>query len=260
MSDIQPWAQVFIEDNRAGNGYAVPWDAIPTIEEAYAVQDAVLDGLAGDRGELAGYKVAVTAQPMQEALGLTEPLGGLIHGGQLRSSGCSLSMADFVAPALEFEVTVRLASDVPTDKGPFDRSSIAPYVGEVMSSFELVDPRGADVATVGAAGLVADRCLSEGAILGAPVTDWSSLDLANCAVELDWNGATIETGVTGAAMGHPFEGLAWVANHMASRGRFLRAGDVVLTGSVFGPKPVAAGDQVTYRISGLGEVSVSVSA
>jgi len=33
-------------------------------------------------------------------------------------------------------------------------------------------------------------------------------------------------------MGHPFEALAWLANSLAQRGKSLRAGEFVFTGSV----------------------------
>ena len=253
---VSQWVTQFVEDNQQGNDYVAPWSSPPSLDDAYAVQDGVLAGLTADRGPLGGYKVAVTAAPMQEAMGLTEPLGGLVHGGQIRDSGCVLSRADFHSPAVEFEVTVRLGADVPAIDLPYTRETIGQFVGEVMTSFELVDPRGADLGAVGAVGLVADRCLCEGVILGSPVTDWSEIDLSSCEVEVDWNGDVVDSGVTGAAMGHPFEGLAWVANHMARRGRTLEAGQIVLTGSAFAPKPVAAGDTVTYRIEHLGEATV----
>lgn len=258
--DVQRWAKAFIDQNSNGADYDAPWSTSPSLDQAYGVQDLVFQGLAATRGDVGGYKVAVTAKPMQEAMGLTAPLGGIIHGGQLRDTGCVLAMSDFHSPALECEVTVRLAADVPASDAPYDRTTIEPFVAEVMASYEIVDPRGAELAAVGATGLVADRCLSEGAVLGSPCTDWSGLDLSSCAVELIWNSEVADSGVTGAAMGHPFEGLAWVANHMAERGRALRAGQIVLTGSAFAPKPFSAGDEVTYRITGLGEVSMSITA
>ena len=110
--------------------------------------------------------------------------------------------------------------------------------------------------TLGAVGLVADRCGCAGAVVGTGTDDWSALDLETAAVEVEWNGEIVDTGVTGAAMGHPFEGLAWIANHLSTRGRTLDAGQIVLTGSPFAPKPVASGDRVTYRIAGLGEASI----
>lgn len=260
MTDVASWAATLVDDNLRQQDFALPWgDAVPDLDIAYQVQDAVLDGLSADRGPLGGYKVAITAKPMQEMMGLSEPLGGLVHANDITTSPFTLSMANYHTPALEFEVTARLGTNVPHPEVPYTRDSIARYVEGVFVSFEVIDTRGGEVSKLGAAGLAADRCLCSGLVLGEGLTDWTDLDLAACAVELVWNDEVIETGVTGAAMGHPFEGLAWLANHVAERGRSLEAGHVVLTGSAFTPKPVKAGDTVTYRIEGLGSASVQVT-
>jgi 2-keto-4-pentenoate hydratase len=97
-------------------------------------------------------------------------------------------------------------------------------------------------------------------VLGPEVADWLRLDLTRAPVELVWNGEAIDQGVTGAAMGHPFEGLAWLANLLAGRGRGMKAGEIVITGSALRTRFPEAGDEVTYRIAGLGEATVRVTA
>lgn len=259
MTSTDEWAATLVDDNLSGRDFHLPWGGqTPTLEQAYAVQDAVFAGLTAQRGPLGGYKVAITAKPMQEMMGLSEPLGGLVHAGDINESPFTLSRASFHSPAIEFEVSVRLGRNVAPGPTPFTRDSIAPFVGQVLVSFEIVDTRGGDLPSVGAAGLVADRCLCSGAVLGSALDDWSNIDLATSAVEVVWNGEVVDTGVTGAALGHPFEGLAWVANHLTTRARELKAGDIVLTGSAFAPKPVAVGDEVTYRIAGIGEATINV--
>jgi 2-keto-4-pentenoate hydratase len=78
-------------------------------------------------------------------------------------------------------------------------------------------------------------------------------------VELLWNGEVVDRGMTGAAMGHPFEGLAWLANLLASRGHAMKAGEIVITGSALKTRFPEVDDEVTYRIEGLGETSVRIT-
>lgn len=253
---VQAWTAALVAQIEGGLAFEAP-DPPLTLDEAYDVQDTVLRRLEPRRGPRGGWKVAVTAAPLQQLLGVDHPLGGQIHVGQIRSDGEALPAARFLTPAIECEVVARIGTDVPD--GDHDAASIAAFVEAVIPSFEIIDPRGANLPSIGGAGLVADRCACEGAVLGPAVTDWSSVDLAACEVELEFNGEVVDRGVTGTAMGHPFNGLAWVANHAASRGDRLRAGDIVLTGAVFAPRPVSAGDRFTYRIAGLGEVSASLA-
>ncbi|MND01187.1 2-hydroxyhexa-2,4-dienoate hydratase [compost metagenome] len=59
-------------------------------------------------------------------------------------------------------------------------------------------------------------------------------------------------------MGHPFDSVAWVANLLASHGRGLLRGDVVITGSLVTSKNVAPGDLVTFTLEGLGSVELRI--
>ena len=60
-------------------------------------------------------------------------------------------------------------------------------------------------------------------------------------------------------MGHPFEALAWVANNLARRGRQLRAGQFVITGSLVTSKFPKAGDTLGFQLGELGAVELKVN-
>jgi len=57
-------------------------------------------------------------------------------------------------------------------------------------------------------------------------------------------------------MGNPLNSLAWVANHLGARGLGLRAGDIVMTGSVSKLLRPRAGETVRATYTRLGSVSV----
>ena len=141
---------------------------------------------------------------------------------------------------------------------PWTRESIGDHVAALRPAFELIEDRDADYGDLDAASILADRCWCAGVVLGPRVEDWQGLDLAAAPVALSWNGEVVERAATGDSMGHPFEGLAWVANHLAGRGQSLREGEIVITGSALKTRFPEPGDAVIYRIDGLGEVSLSV--
>jgi len=60
------------------------------------------------------------------------------------------------------------------------------------------------------------------------------------------------------AMGHPFNAVAWIADHLAAHGRGLLRGDVVITGSLITTKFAVAGDFFRFAVDGLGEVELRV--
>lgn len=230
-----------------------------SLDEAYVVQDEVHRRFGGAGwGELGGHKIALTSKAIQELCGVDQPAGGGIFARTIQRSPATIRLADFMHLGLEFELAVRLGRDLPAAGAAYTRDSVAPAVAACMPAFELIEDRGADYGDLDAASILTDKCWCGGVVLGSEVSDWRALDLASLPVELTWNGAVVERGTTGAVMGHPFEALAWLANLLAARGRGLKTGEIVITGSALKTRFPAAGDDVIYRIRDLGEIGVRV--
>ena len=68
-------------------------------------------------------------------------------------------------------------------------------------------------------------------------------------------GVSSSTGATGAgaaALGSPLNSVAWLANTMGRLGIPLKAGEVILSGSLAIMVPVKAGDSLHASVAGLG--------
>jgi 2-keto-4-pentenoate hydratase len=61
-------------------------------------------------------------------------------------------------------------------------------------------------------------------------------------------------------LGHPFGPLVWLAEHLAQTGEGLRAGDIVLTGSLVTTRFPAVTEAYEFAVDGLGSVAVTVQA
>ena len=68
------------------------------------------------------------------------------------------------------------------------------------------------------------------------------VDLRWVAALLYRNEVIEESGVAGAVLNHPANGVAWLANKLAAHGVSLDAGSIVLAGSF--TRPVRAGPEV----------------
>ena len=236
-------------------------DAPGSMADAYGIQERVMRLMEGaGAGARAGHKIALTSKAVQTLCGVDRPAYGIVLAGGVRRAPAMLSASGFVHLGLEFELAVEMARDVPAREAPHDRESIAAYVATCAPAFEIIDDRGADYGDLDAASIVADRCWCAGAVVGAPVAGWRGLDLATAPVTLTWNGEIRDRATAGASMGHPFAGLAWVANHLAERGRTLRKGDLVITGSALRTRFPEPGDEIVHSIDGLGETRVRVTA
>jgi 2-keto-4-pentenoate hydratase len=102
--------------------------------------------------------------------------------------------------------------------------------------------------------LVADNAWNEGIVQGEYVSHWPDLTAARGTVEL--NGAVIDQGHGRDVLGHPFEPLRWLANHLSALGQTLHAGEIVSTGSMVTTRFPQAGEQYRFTVEGVGSVEI----
>ncbi|MDJ0612684.1 MAG: fumarylacetoacetate hydrolase family protein [Rhizobiaceae bacterium] len=227
--------------------------------EAYQVQSHVyqlMQERAGFSG-FAGHKVALTSPAIQEMCGVDEPAYGSILTEYVHANNHEADLNNFIRMGIEFEVAVEIGEDLPLGRD-FTKETVAEHISAVMPAFEMIDDRDADYAHLDAISLLADRCWCSGIVLGTRNEDWQHLDIGNLTSEVVWNGVADEKGHTGDALGHPLNSVAFVANHLGQRGTGLKAGEIIMTGSALKTRFPNPGDTATYRIDGLGEVSIRV--
>jgi 2-keto-4-pentenoate hydratase len=229
-------------------------------DEAYAIQDAFVALRAAELGPIAGYKIALSSVAMQRFVGVDSPQAGAVLRALVRRSPARIRASDYVRLIVEFEIAVEMAEDLPVADAPFSRERILQAVAAVTPAIEIADDRGADYSQLSRHPyeLIADNSWNEGAVLGEPVKDWKALDLSQVLGVARINGKPVGEGRGDAAMGHPFDAVAWLANHLASRGRGLPRGEFVITGSVITSKAVKSGDRVEFALGGMGKVQVAV--
>jgi 2-keto-4-pentenoate hydratase len=119
-----------------------------------------------------------------------------------------------------------------------------------------VDDRGADYTSLDVLSLVADNSWNGGIVLSEFAMRWP--DLEGVLGRATKDGAAIGEGHGRDILGHPFNSVAWLAAQLFSRGEGLKAGQVVMTGSVM--KTVFPTEDASYRfdLEGIGFAEVQV--
>jgi len=238
---------------------AAPVRAAP-LDDAYRIQDALHRVMAeAGRGEIAGWKIALTSRAMQQMTGVDQPAAGAIFSKFVHASPARIDVAAYHHLGVEFEVAVRVGDDVPATGGPWTRASVAGHVAACLPAFELVEDGDADYKTLDAFTLIAQNTWNGGVVLGPAVTEWRGVDLERAVTRCWVNDQPSGQGKTGDAMGHPLEAVAWLANLLNGRGRRLERGMIVMTGSSITTKFPAPGDRVRFVIDGLGEVALEAA-
>lgn len=263
---LQGAARRLFDAHKAGAPYVsvAETDGISGIDRGYDVQEEFVDLLLRDTGaSVAGYKIALTSKPMQEMCGVDHPVAGVLLDSVVFPSPATVALGDYQHLGVEFELAVRLGRDMPGrdiqgEGGAYTRDDVADHVDACAPAFELVDDRNADYAGLDGAGLAADNAWNGGVVIGTFTEAWRSLDLTRVAASLEWSGEVDAAATTGEAMGHPFEAVAWMANHLNARGRMLKAGEFVMTGSTMKTRFPKGGERLRYSLDGMGDVTAVI--
>jgi 2-keto-4-pentenoate hydratase len=236
---------------------ALPADVAPRDEaDGYRIQHALHDLLQPDFGPLVGHKIGCTSAVMQQYLGIPHPCSGGVFEKSVHRSGAVLRHGDFVRVGVECEIAVRLGRDLPPSDAPFTAERVAGAIEAYLPAIEIVDDRYADWRGIGAPTLVADDFFAAGCVLGEAVPQSAVPDLLTLVGRASINGVEVGRGTGADVLGHPHHALAWLANHFADGGQGLRAGEIVLTGSLVQTIWLEANDRVEMDLSGLGTVAV----
>jgi len=233
-----------------------PPEAPATISDAYDIQEKYVALLRERGGDAVGYKVGLTSAPMQAFCGIDHPIAGVVLARRVHRSGLTVHRSDFGRLGLEFEIAVRIGSDIPIAGVPFGIDTIRPHIDGVCAAIELVDDRDADYTGLDVLSLVADNSWNAGIVLSEFGAKYPELE--NVVGRATKNRAAIGEGRGRDILGHPFNSVAWLASQLASRGIGLKAGQVVMTGSVM--KTVFPVEDADYRfeLEQIGAVEVQV--
>jgi 2-keto-4-pentenoate hydratase len=232
-------------------------ESVPGLDlaRAYEVQDALRRETAR-RGERSpGWKLGATNAAGQAAMGVREPLAGFLRARRF-ANGARVPASEFVIMAAEAEMAFRLRTRLAGPGVDLDQAKEA--IEGALAALEMPDnfltgkPTPSD--------LVATSLIANGFVLGDLLVPLAELDTANERVVFEHRGAVVHTTSSAEVLGDPLRGVVWLANHLATRGLALEAGDVVLTGAIGAAVRPAVGDSVRARFAHLGTVELTVVA
>ena len=201
---------------------------------------------AGDRA--IGWKIAFGAKVIQDRLGISGPLVGSLFASRALGSGEAASLAGWGKPIAEPEIAVHLGRDLAADA---DRTAAAAAIAKLGPAIELIDsPWPPEDPEAVLAGNIAHRHV----VFGPTGT----VALEQMSGRVFRRGAEIaRVSDVKALPGDPRALIAYVADYLAAFGEHLRAGEIVICGSIVTPIPIEPDeDSFRYALDPVGEVSV----
>lgn len=234
----------------------VPVDLRPSSkDEAYEVLLGVHERMLGVGLRQTGYKVGCTTPETQKEQGTDEPtwagLFAVDHYATIEDALAALSPPF----AVECEIVFRLGSPISATSGLPESGALLDAVETCMIGCEIVHNRYGVPRERGLPTLIADDFFQAGYVLGPPVASWRELDMKALNAECHIDGRVAEAGRSDIVLGEPLNALRWLAADLGVRGRALKTGDIVFSGSITKPLWLEARPRlVELRIAGLGEL------
>jgi len=199
-----------------------------------------------------GWKVGFGAPLSMQKLQLNRPLIGFLTDKILLPSASTVSVKGWTKPALEPEVAVYMGKDL---QARADIETTRSAIASLAPAFEVADlhfmPEDVEV-------ILADNIFNRHVILGKADTSRVGGKLDGLIGYVSHNDEDL-TPVNDleALTGDVIELVMHVANTLSVFGEKLRAGDVIITGSIVPPLSVAAGDSASYRLEPVGALSIN---
>lgn len=224
------------------------------VTDAYQIQIKVMEKKRTEGRWVIGKKVGLTSVAMQKMLGVNEPDYGHLLDDMEVKDGEKVKISDMISPKVEAEIGFILGQDL---VGPnvtyLDVLMATKYV---VPTLEIIDSRITDW-KIQLIDTVADNGSSAKVVVGNKMSTIDGLDLRSVGMALYNNEELVATGSGAAALGHPAQAIAWLANKLHEFGIHLKAGELILPGALSGALTVRQGDTISAHFGPLGSVSVA---
>ena len=233
-----------------GEYFPREWFDRLNLDEVYRIQLGLIGRRVAAGERQIGWKVGLTAKPIQEQFGFHEPVFGCVL--ETTPSGHIFAPGSLIQPGFECELCVRLAHDLPAGA---DVAAAEAAVDQIYPALEIIETRGPATQIP---LMLADNAQQKTCVLGAPTRLPPMLETILCTVRI--NDTVVATGTGDAVLGNPLHSLVWLAGKLPQYGRRLKAGEVVMTGSFTRQFPIMPADRVHVAFAGVGDVEMAMGA
>jgi 2-keto-4-pentenoate hydratase len=183
-----------------------------------------------------GWKLGFGAPAAMEKLGIDRPLVGFLTDRTLLPNGATAHIGDWAKPMLEAEVAVRIGAG-----GSIDGYAVAIELADLSPPPEDAE------------AIVAGNIFHKHVLLG-PIREEPPEQLT---ATLTRDGEELGRTDTPSELTGEYAQLVEVVRAVA--GDELKAGDVIITGSIFPPVEIRPGDTITAEVTPLGSLTVVIA-
>jgi 2-keto-4-pentenoate hydratase len=252
---LEEFAGVFYRVFYEGDTGPMPSRPIESLslDEAYLVQNRVLELKVAYGERPIGYKVGCTSRAIQQQFGLHEPIYGRLLQPHIFSDCATLDLRQFTSCALEPEFVITIGRNIMDEN--IDDSALIDAIEHISPGLEIHNYK-FWFGTPTLQELIASNGIHAGLVIGSAKVHAASLDLGETVASIFVDDTMISSGKGIEILDSgPLESLRFLVKHLARRSGYLRAGDVVIPGSPVQLVPIKARQTARAVLSDVGSVT-----
>ena len=201
-----------------------------------------------------GWKIGFGAPAAQEKLNLDAPLIGFMTDKSVLQSGATVSVAGWTKPVVEPEIAVYLGKDLAEGS---DRETTRAAIASIAPAIELVD---INFPPDDVAAILTENIFHRNVLFGKVDTSRVGGMLDGLTGRAYRNGTEIASTIDPQSMtGDLIDNVRHVADMLAVFGETLRAGEVIITGSIVPPVSISAKEEIRFTLDPVGTISVNLN-
>lgn len=198
-----------------------------------------------------GWKVGFGTSASQERLRINAPLVGFLTEKTLLPSGANVSIEGWVKPAVESEIAIYMGTDLIE---AVDHETTRAAIASIGPAFELADvhfpPDDVEM-------ILADNIYNRHVILGRADTSRAGCVLDGLEARIYRNGDEVaRTTDIQALTGDVVDIVSHVARLLLSLGERLRAGELIIAGTIVPHLWVESKENVRYTLAPVDTISI----
>jgi 2-oxo-hept-3-ene-1,7-dioate hydratase len=229
-----------------------------TMDDAYAVQSALVEQKMAAGRTVIGWKIGLTSKAMQYALGIDIPDSGVLFDDMAFAHKSRAAAGHFIQPRIEAEIAFKVHTSL---QGEVTRDDVIAATEFVAPSIEILDTRilRADPGTGRARNVcdtISDNAANAGIVLGPQRHKPDDFDLRWVGSIVSRNDEVEETGLGAGVLNDPVAGIVWLVRRLALYGQKVDAGQIVLSGSFIRPVECPSGSHIFADFGPFGEVEI----
>ncbi len=233
-----------------------------TMDDAYAIQNAIFDQKIAEGRKVVGWKIGLTSRAMQNALNIDIPDSGILFDDMVFDDGATVPKGRFIQPRMEAEIAFVMKE--PLGGSNINRDDVIAATDYVAPSIEILDTRILRVdpetgKTRNICDTISDNAANAGIVVGAQHHAINAHDLRWVGAMVFSNGNIEETGLGAGVLNDPVESVVWLARRMAQYNQKIEAGQVILSGSFIRPIECPSGTEIHADFGSFGSVDISFS-